>query len=432
MPKLLPPSLLLLSLAPFVYAHQQPTTLVLLDIGATQVEMSLHVPLNELELAFGRDVTVRPEERLDAWSAPFRRYLTEHIRPVSPYGQPWTVQVHEMSIGRAEQTQSGPFQEVFVRLQLTPPAGTSPRSFILNYDLILHQVVTHKALVSIHSDWAGGHVEPQQIGVIAVNTGTARIDPFPVQLGQASWWIGFQRMIALGAQHIREGTDHLLFLLVLLLPATLTMSGRHWGPYGGARYSLVRLAKIVSAFTLGHSATLLAGALHWFKLPQQPVEVLIACSILITAIHAMRPIFPGREAQVAAGFGLVHGLAFATVLADLKLSAGPMALSILGFNLGIELMQLFVIAMTVPWFILLSLTPAHSMVRLGGALLSAVAAAGWIVNRVSGQSNAVERFMNVVTEFSPLGILILAAIAIPAYLYAAWSRQPRSLTEEGL
>jgi hypothetical protein len=101
---------------------------------------------------------------------------------------------------------------------------------------------------------------------------------------------------------------------------------------------------------------------------------LIACSILVTAIHAIRPIFPGREAQVAAGFGLVHGLAFASVLADLKLTAAPIALSILGFHLGIELMQLFVIVLTAPWLILLSLTPAHRWVRTGGALLAAIAA----------------------------------------------------------
>lgn len=55
---------------------------------------------------------------------------------------------------------------------------------------------------------------------------------------------------------------------------------------------------MVSAFTLGHSVTLLAGTLHWLTLPQQPVEVLIACSILVTAIHAIRPLFPGREPQV--------------------------------------------------------------------------------------------------------------------------------------
>lgn len=412
------PQLLLATfIAPLTYAHQQPTTLAVLDVGSDQVVMNLHVPLTELELAFGHDVTQRPEETITVWGRAFQAYLIDHIHPVTATGKPWSVQVMEMAVGDAEQTQSGPFQEILVQLSLTPPAGASLRNFLLNYDLIMHQVVTHKALVSVHRDWSSGQLEPTQVGLIAVNTGTGRIEPLPIQLGSGSWWAGFKGMVSLGAQHIREGTDHLLFLIVLLLPATLTVSGRKWGSFGGSHYSLVRLVRIVTAFTLGHSITLLAGALHWFKLPQQPVEVLIACSILVTAIHAIRPIFPGREAQVAAGFGLVHGLAFAAVLADLKLSAGPMVLSILGFNLGIELMQLFVIAVTVPWLILLSLTPAYPSVRIGGALLAALAAVGWIVHRASGQSNAIERGMATVTEFAPAGILILALIAVPAYVF---------------
>jgi hypothetical protein len=270
-------------------------------------------------------------------------------------------------------------------------------------------------LVSVHSDWVAGRIEPVALGMIAVDTGTSRTEPFVIRLAEGSWWQGFKGIVRLGAQHIREGTDHLLFLLVLLLPATLTVSRGKWGTFGGSRYSLLRLIRIVTAFTLGHSVTLLAGALHWLQLPQQPVEVLIAFSILVTSIHAIRPVFPGREAQVAAGFGLIHGLAFAKVLAEMKLTAGPMALSILGFNLGIELMQLLVILLTVPWLVLLSLTPAHPSVRMGGAVLAAIAAVGWIANRVSGQSNEIERLMTTATDYAPLGILILAAIAIPAW-----------------
>ncbi len=415
-------------LAPLVCAHQQPTTLALLDIGSGQVDMNLHVPLTELQLAFGHDVTRRPEQTIAVWGAPFRAYLIDHIHPVTDTGRPWSVRVLDLTVDHAEQTQSGPFQEVLVRLLLTPPAGAGTRNFVLNYDVIMHQVVTHKAIVSVRSDWASGRVEPTQIGVIAVNTTTARIEPLTIHLGEGSSWRGFQGMLGMGMQHIREGTDHLLFLLVLLLPATLKRNGTRWGECGGTRYSLTRLAKIVTAFTLGHSVTLVAGALQWIKLPQQPVEVLIAFSILVTAVHAIRPIFPGREAQVAAGFGLVHGLAFASVLADLKLGSGQMALSILGFNLGIEFMQLFVIALTAPWLIILSQTPAHRRVRCGGAVLSAVAALGWIVNRVSGESNAVERAMSTVTEYAPAGILILALIALPAYFYKTLSAA-RSLSQ---
>ena len=420
-------------IAQVICAHQQPTTLIVLDIGSDHVSMNLHVPLTELELAFGHDVTQRPEQTIAVWKAPLRDYLTGHIHPVNTAGQPWSVQVRDMTVGSAEQAQGIPFQEVLVRLSLIPPAGASPRNFILNYDAIMHQVVTHKAMVSVHSDWAAGQVddEPTQVGIIAVDTGTARIEPLAIQLGEASWWAGLCGMVGLGAQHIRGGSDHLLFLVVLLLPSALTVSGREWGAFGGIHDSLIRLVRIVTAFTLGHSVTLLAGALHWVTLPQQPVEVLIACSILVTAAHAVRPVFPGREAQVAAGFGLVHGLAFATVLAGLKLDAGPMALSIFGFNLGIELMQLFVIAVTAPWLILLSLTPAQKWIRLGGASLAAIAAAGWVVNRMSGESNGIERLMTTVTGFAPLGILLLAVVAISAYLYAALLTPATCLDEKG-
>ena len=422
------PLLLATLLAPFACAHLQPTTLIALDVESDHVAMNLHIPLPELELAFGRGVTRDPEAGIAVWGPALRAYLTGHIHPVSADGRAWSVQVQNMTVARAEQTQSGPFQEVTVNLDLAPPAGASLRTFTLNYEVILHQVVTHKVLVSVRSDWSGGRVEPAQIGMIAVNTTTAQIEPFSIDLGAGSWWTGFKRMIVLGAEHIREGTDHLLFLLVLLLPSTLTIQGRRWSGFGGTHDSLLRLLKIVSAFTLGHSATLLAGALHWLRLPQQPVEVLIAFSILVTAIHALRPIFPGQEAKVASGFGLVHGLAFANVLADLKLSGGPLALSILGFNLGIEFMQLLVIAFTVPWLILLSQTPAHRWIRIAGAVSAGIAASGWMVNRVTGKPNLIERLMDTVTEFAPLGILILAVIAIAAYLFTAFEAPSIRLT----
>ncbi len=397
-------------------AHEQPTTLIVLDVAPEQVQAMLHVPLNELELAFGNDVSRDPDHTLSQWQERFAEYLKNHLHPVTD-GQAWRVEIGEMTVEKALQSQSGPFQEVLVRLRLSPPTGRSTRRFTLNYDAIMHQVVTHKAIVSIRNDWERGQTAEEQVGVVRVDTGTSRIDPLEINLERGSSWAGFKGMVGLGMQHIKEGTDHLLFLLALLLPATLLARGRRWGGFGGSGYSFLRLLKIVTAFTIGHSLTLLIGALGWLRLPQQPVEVMIAFSILVSALHAIRPLFPGKETYVAAGFGLVHGLAFATVLSDLHLSAGPMALSILGFNLGIELMQLFVIAVTMPWLVLLSMTPLYARVRISCAVLAGVAAIGWMASRITGHSNAIEQSMQVATEFAPLSILALALIAAPAYWY---------------
>jgi hypothetical protein len=79
-------------------------------------------------------------------------------------------------------------------------------------------------------------------------------------------------------------------------------SNQRWHNVGGLKRSLVQLLKIVSAFTVGHSLTLLVGALGWVQLPGQAVETLIAASILVSAIHAIRPWFAGHEVFIAAGF----------------------------------------------------------------------------------------------------------------------------------
>ncbi len=113
-------------LSPRAEAHLQPTTLVALEIGQDHVAMHLHIPLNELELAFGHDVTLRPEQTRAAWEAPLRAYLEQHIRPLTPSGKAWTVQVLDMKVERAEQTRSRPFQEVSHGPCLPHPAHGRP------------------------------------------------------------------------------------------------------------------------------------------------------------------------------------------------------------------------------------------------------------------------------------------------------------------
>lgn len=393
------------------WGHQQPTSLLILEAQADRVSVRLHLPLNELELAFGHTVTDRPAERMSAWAGDLRRYLRSHLRAETLDGRPWAVEIGEVRLTHAEQPQSGPFDELLADAVLTPPpGGANVREFVLRYDAILHQVVTHRVIVSVGRDWQGGNVEGDVLlGRIVTDTGTGRVEPFVVRLGTGSSWDGFAAMVRLGMRHIREGTDHMLFLLVLLLPLP---------------YTFGKMARIITAFTLGHSLTLLAGALDWLRLPQQPVEILIAISILVTAVHAIRPLFPGREAAVTAGFGMVHGMAFATVLSGLHLPPGQMALSILGFNLGIELMQLLVVALTLPWLILLASSEGvHRWVRIGGATFAAIAACGWILNRVTGEPNSIERAMAAAGDLAPAGIFILAGIALPVHLYQSFLKR---------
>ncbi|MDO7850640.1 HupE/UreJ family protein [Hymenobacter convexus] len=400
-------------------AHPMPNSVVLLDLHPGGVAAEVQLPLGQLEIAFGHAVSQHPETLVQRLGPELRAYLRQHVRPETPDGQPWAVAVRELRIQNAEQTATGPYQELTAQLWLTPPAGATARAFTFKYDVIVHQLVTHVALVSVRRDWEVGRVgaeQPIDIGVIRLDVVNNVIPPLFISQEGGGWWAGFRGMVALGVRHIAEGTDHLLFLLVLLLPAPLLLTkARRWGRFGGVRYSLGRLVKVVSAFTLGHSITLLAGALGWLRLPSQPVETLIAVSILVSAMHAVRPLFPGREGWVAAGFGLVHGLAFASTLAELNLPPAPMALSILGFNIGIELMQLFVIALTVPWLLLLSQTPSYPAVRMAGAVAAAMAALAWVVERLTSQPNPLTALVARLAQHAPWLLAALAVVAVLSF-----------------
>lgn len=212
----------------------------------------------------------------------------------------------------------------------------------------------------------------------------------------ASWWT--PSLFQLGMRHIAEGTDHLLFLLVLLLPAPLLVAGGRWRGTTGVRTSLLRTLRIVTAFTLGHSITLALAAFGVVHLPNRPIEVLIAVSILVSAIHALRPLFPGREAGIAAFFGLIHGLAFASTLSGLGLGRWERLGGILSFNLGIETMQLAVVAATLPSLILMSRTRAYPGLRICGALGAGVASVGWIVERSLGTQSWVDVVVNALAH----------------------------------
>ncbi len=419
-------TLLAVSIPRLATAHPMPNSVVLLNVHANRIDAELQIPLVELQSAWGHAVNDSSAGLVERLGPQLRAYLKTHIRPQSPDGQFWTVAVGALTTHESQNPIQGVYRELTAQVQMIPPAGNDVRRFMFHYDVVLHQVMTHKILVSVRQDWERGQLaesEPVQVGEISLDIVNNRILPLPINRASGSAWTGFMAMTQLGMQHIAEGTDHLLFLLVLLLPAPLLTTGQRWGRFGGVRYSLKRLLLIVTAFTLGHSITLLLGSIGWVRLPSQPVEILIAVSILASALHAMRPIFPGRETWVAAGFGLVHGLAFAGTLATLQLDAGPMALSILGFNLGIELMQLAVIVAVIPWLMLLSRTPAYTRVRLLGACLAGLAAFAWIAERVYGQSNSLTYCIEVVANYAPYGLLVLALLSV----YLTWRAKPLPL-----
>jgi len=226
-----------------------------------------------------------------------------------------------------------------------------------------------------------GEDEAATVGTIRYDFSTERVPPLVVNTNDGGTFKGFYSMTALGMRHILGGLDHILFLLTLLVVAPLAVKNGAWTLFQGFGYTLRRFLAVSFAFTIGHSAALVFGAYDALPVNQKFIESAIAASILITALHAIRPIFSRREALVALGFGIVHGLAFSEVLKSLQLAPLQKAISIFGFNLGIELMQIVIMAIAFPVLLVSRYRIYHSL-RVIFASIAVITACIWLIERV--------------------------------------------------
>jgi hypothetical protein len=188
-----------------------------------------------------------------------------------------------------------------------------------------------------------------------------------------------------GVLHIWQGLDHVLFLVVLLLPAVLHREGGSWVPAASLAIALRDVVRVVTAFTLAHSITLALAALGALRAAPAIIEPAIAASVVLAAVNNLVPVF-GRDRWVMAfALGLLHGFGFSSVLAEIGLPRGHLMAALFGFNLGVELGQLALVLVVVPLAFIVRRTVRYRRLALwGGSALAAALAAVWLVERVIG------------------------------------------------
>ncbi len=173
----------------------------------------------------------------------------------------------------------------------------------------------------------------------------------------------FADFFKLGMEHIFTGYDHLVFLFGLLI-------------VGGSLRSAV---KIVTSFTIAHSITLALATLNLVALSGRIVEPLIAASIMYVGIENLFRGDLNRRWMLTFGFGLVHGLGFASALRDLGVGANGtgVAVPLVSFNLGVELGQLTIAAVALPVIWKLSRSPRFQTLYAPACSVAVLAAGGW-------------------------------------------------------
>ena len=238
------------------------------------------------------------------------------------------------------------------------------------------------------------------------NPGQVHLDP--------SWHQAALRFVVSGFWHILEGTDHLLFILCLVIPF------RRFGP----------LVLVVTAFTVAHSITLISAAFGlgpsglWFP---PLIETLIAVSILYMALENVIGANVQRRWIIAFAFGLVHGFGFSFALQQsLQFAGSHLLTSLLSFNIGVELGQLLVLVLLVP--LLQFLFRRAVAERIGTIILSVlVAHTAW--HWMTDRFDVLRQFpwpaiTAAGTASSIRWLMVIVAVAAAAWLIFVLTHRP--------
>jgi hypothetical protein len=257
-------------------------------------------------------------------------------------------------------------------LRFSADCRLRPVELAVRYQLLFEVDPTHRGLLQVISE---GH---ELAEVLSRDAPDASVNVSAPGRRQQ-----FDAFLTEGIWHILKGYDHILFLLTLLFPAVVRRGDGGWEPCESLRGATLDVLQVVTSFTLAHSLTVL-GLVH---VPTRWVECAIALTVLLGALNNLRPVIVRRRWTVAFAFGLVHGLGFASVLADLGLHGANLALSLLGFNTGVEVGQMLIVLAVLPPTFLLRQTPLYRQTFMPAGSAAIMLLAGyWLVARMTGAS----------------------------------------------
>ncbi len=362
-------SLLLLCLPLGAQAHIASNGFLRLNVDGGRMAGSLELAIRDGELAVGLDRNGDGKvtwAELRASQGALERYVRGHLQLADATG-PCVLQFERVAVNDR-------VDGVYLWLPFTALCSAdASRTLRIDYRVLQDADPSHRGLLTLSAQ--GGTQTAVLGGADATRT---------FELLHPSAWGAFNEYLRAGIWHIWSGIDHLLFLLSLLLPAVLARRNGRWEALPLAAPALLNIVKVVSAFTLAHSITLSLAALGVVRLPTRLTESLIAASIIVAALNNVFPRVTEGRWRIAFAFGLLHGFGFASVLADMGLPTGARLISLVAFNLGVEVGQLAVVLAVMPvvYWSRNTLFYRGTLMPWGSTAIAALAAV-WLVQRAA-------------------------------------------------
>jgi hypothetical protein len=355
---------LLLSLP--VYAHKPSDSYLTLKVNENTIDGQWDIALRDLELAIGLDQDGNGEL---TWNEVRSKH--DDIAAYSLSRLNLSAGQSQCAARATEHLIDHHTDGAYAVLRFSAECPQTIDDLAVHYNLLFDLDPQHKGLLKLQTS------EHTSTAIFSPERNRQQFDA--LKAGRFEQFIEYLKH---GVWHIWIGFDHILFLISLLLPAVLVLSNKKWQSSESFKASFIDVLKIVTAFTIAHSITLSMAALGLVQLPSRWVESAIAASVIIAALNNLFPVLHRGRWIAAFVFGLIHGFGFASVLADLGLPQSALVLALVGFNVGVELGQIAIVAVFLPAAYALRRTSAYRYVMLnGGSIVIVLIASVWLVER---------------------------------------------------
>ncbi|HIP46633.1 MAG TPA: HupE/UreJ family protein [Campylobacterales bacterium] len=327
------------------------TPALIVDFESDNLEKFIMIDSNKNDIVSWKELYAKQKE--------IETFVLSHI-DIAVDGKACTLGIQNFEVYRR-------VHQSYIKLYLNLSCALPKEALNLKYDLFFDVDKDQKVFVKLSDKSVKPLIMSSRKVAVSLN------------LSENTLWSSFVDFLIEGVWHIWIGFDHILFLLMLLIPSVY--SSKHM-PREKFTEVLKEILKITTAFTLAHSITLALSVTKVITLDTTFVEVAIALSVLFTALNNIFFFTKAKIWMIAFVFGLIHGFGFANVLHELLDQKSDFIAMLLGFNIGVELGQLAIVLALLPLLFFLRKSLFYKRFIMSGfSALTALIAILWALER---------------------------------------------------
>lgn len=395
-----------------VAAHSGKQSYVYFSLFDDGVEGRIEYPAADLAAMLGVEFPSDPADAAvvaDRFTDEIRQYTADHFT-AGDGTSTWQIELDAPEILAV----AGNY--VVVPFRADESFDSAPRSFVVEFDGIIHANDQKDALLIVENDWGSATFNNEDEPLAGFSVGRTVQD---VQLTQAPTLSSMAGARGVGTDALRTSIDQLLFVVAVVLPVGLVAHGSTVrAPAPRVREAFRRLAGLLVAYAIGQAATLWLVGLGVIDLPVRLTSTLAAAALLVASLATFWR-SRAHEAVAVGALSSVMGLGLGATFTATGLDrVSPLAL--LGFNVGVLAGALVVVALTFPVLLVLRRTIAAPVVLYGTAAVIALYAVGWLIERGASVDLDLERVANPLRVW-PRNLWVMVAVLAAAGLLYWWT-----------